>query len=375
MKFQVNSKDLYDKLLKCSKSVNSKSPLPILSCFLFGIKNNKLYLVADDTEVRITTSVDLLQVEGEGSIAIESYLLLDSLKELPEQPITFDVDPQTFQINISYNNGAGEYNYMGKDGSEFPQPKNLSENTKQKIIIPSHDLQNLLQGTLFAMGSDELRPIMSGVFFDITKDDMTFVATDASILVRLKSNLKGSERGSFVLPKKPANLIKGLLSKESDDVIINFDLTHAIFKIGDFSVTSRFIEGNYPNYNSVIPIGHPNKIELNRDVIVGMLSRVSTMRDKVSDLIAFDIDNNSLTISARNLDFSLDAKESTEIIYNGTPLKIGFKASLLLELLKNMSSSDIIMAFEDHSKPALFTPVFENASYNQTGLITTLSLD
>lgn len=373
MKFQVNSKDLYEKLLKCSKSISSKSPLPILTCFLLGVKNGKLYLVADDTEVRMTTSVDLTGVEGDGSIAIESWLLLDSLKELPDQTITFDIDDHTYQVSLLYQNG--EYNFIGKDGREFPQPKSLSDSTKQKIVIPAHDLQNILQGTLFASGDDELRPIMSGVFFGITKDDMTFVATDANILVKLESHLKGSDRGSFVLPKKPANVIKGLLAKENDDVIVNFDLTHAIFKIGEFSVTTRFIEGNYPNYNSVIPIGHPNKIELSRDTIVGILKRVSVMGDKVSDLIAFDIANDSLTISSRDIDFSLNAKESTEITYDGSPIKIGFKASLLIDLLKNMNSSDILMSFSDHSKPALFTPMFENASYNQTGLITTLSLD
>lgn len=367
MKFVINSKQLLDKLLKLGKVVNPKSTLPILTTFLFGVKGSKLYLIASDIENRITTSADIYDVEGEGKISLDAETVLGALKELPEQPVTFDINDDNNEVCIYYQNG--KYNFVGQSGDEYPEPKQLAENVKQKLIIPAVDLHNAILGTLFATADDELRPCMNGIYFDITKENVTFVASDGHKLVRLISDIQGQDRSSFILPKKGAKIILDLIAKESEDVIINFDLNNANFKIGEYNINTRFIEGRYPNYDSVIPKDQPYSLELSRDILIAILKRVSVLGNKQSNLVAFDITNNALTVTAQDIDYSTASEESTEISYSGDSMKIGFKATFLIELLKNISSDEIKISFSDPTRASLITPVHNSSGFKQTSLL------
>lgn len=373
MKFVINSKQLLDKLLKLGKVVNPKSTLPILTTFLFGVKGSKLYLVASDTENRITASVDIYDVEGEGKIALDAETVLGALKELPEQPITFSINDNNNEVFIYYQNG--KYNFVGQSGDEYPEPKQLAENVKQKLIIPAVDLHNTILGTLFATADDELRPCMNGIYFDITKENVTFVASDGHKLVRLISDIQGQDRASFILPKKGAKIILDLIAKESEDVIINFDLNNANFKIGEYNINTRFIEGRYPNYDSVIPKDQPYSLELSRDILIAILKRVSVLGNKQSNLVAFDITNNALTVTAQDIDYSTASEESTEISFSGDSMKIGFKATFLIELLKNISSDEIKISFSDPTRASLITPVHNSSGFKQTSLLMPMVLN
>lgn len=367
MKFVINSKQLLDKLLKLGKVVNPKSTLPILTTFLFGVKGSKLYLVASDIENRITASIDIYEVEGEGKISLNAETVLGALKELPEQPVTFDINDDNNEVFIYYQNG--KYNFVGQSGDEYPEPKQLAENVKQKLIIPAVDLHNVILGTLFATADDELRPVMNGIYFDITKENVTFVASDGHKLVRLISDIQGQDRASFILPKKGAKIILDLIAKESEDVIINFDLNNANFKIGEYNINTRFIEGRYPNYDSVIPKDQPYSLELSRDILIAILKRVSVLGNKQSNLVAFDITNNALTVTAQDIDYSTASEESTEISYSGYTMKIGFKATFLIELLKNISSDEIKISFSDPTRASLITPSHNSSGFKQTSLL------
>lgn len=373
MKFVINSKQLLDKLQKLGKVINPKSTLPILTTFLFGVKGSKLYLVASDTENRMTTSLDIYEVEGEGKIALDAETVLGALKELPEQPVTFDINDDNNEVFIYYQNG--KYNFVGQSGDEYPEPKQLAENVKQKLIIPAVDLHNVILGTLFATADDELRPVMNGIYFDITKENVTFVASDGHKLVRLISDIQGQDRASFILPKKGAKIILDLIAKESEDVIINFDLNNANFKIGEYNINTRFIEGRYPNYDSVIPKDQPYSLELSRDVLIAILKRVSVLGNKQSNLVAFDITNNALTVTAQDIDYSTASEESTEISYSGDAMKIGFKATFLIELLKNINSDEIRISLSDPTKASLIMPIYNSSGFKQTSLLMPMVLN
>lgn len=373
MKFVINSKKLLDKLQKLGKVINPKSTLPILTTFLFGVKGSKLYLIASDIENRITTSADIYDVEGEGKISLDAETVLGALKELPEQPVTFDINDDNNEVFIYYQNG--KYNFVGQSGDEYPEPKQLAENVKQKLIIPAVDLHNVILGTLFATADDELRPVMNGIYFDITKENVTFVASDGHKLVRLISDIQGQDRASFILPKKGAKIILDLIARESEDVIINFDLNNANFKIGEYNINTRFIEGRYPNYDSVIPKDQPYSLELSRDILIAILKRVSVLGNKQSNLVAFDITNNALTVTAQDIDYSTASEESTEISYSGDSMKIGFKATFLIELLKNINSDEIEISFSDPTRASLITPSHNSSEFKQTSLLMPMMLN
>lgn len=369
MKFKVNSRELAHRLANCIKIVNTRSTLPILSSFLLEIKGSTLYITADNTEERITADLKVSDVEGQGIIAIEAKTLFDSIRELPNQDIEFRIDDNSKKIDIIYY--KGEFNIVGYNGAEYPEVPSLSDKVKQSITLESSFLHNVIQSIFFAVSNDVLRPTINGIYFDIDTNGSSFVATDREVIVKIKTELCYPKR-SFILPNKAAALIKGLLAKGDEKVEIDFDLNRAVFKVGHYSVSSRFIEGKYPDYNSPLQIESPNKIEFSRDSLLGILKRVSILGEKQSSLVCLDITGNELTISARDLDYSTAAKESSEIEYTGNPIKLGFKSNRLIELLNNMVSDKIEMCFSEPTKPILFKPVISD--YEQTSMIGTLDV-
>lgn len=354
MRFVVSSTALLSHLQAISKVINSKNTLPILDCFLLDLNGSTLSLTAADSETRLVTSLEVNEAEGSGKFAVNAKNLLDPLKELPEQPLTFEINSDNLETFIYFHNG--KYNFIGQSGDDYPQPKEL----KESAVSLSIDPQVLFSGinrTLFASADDELRPVMNGVYFDITADDLTFVASDGHKLVRCKTlAAKGEERASFILPKKPANLLRSILPKESEVVEIKFDENNAYIKMSTYTMTCRFIEGRYPNYNSVIPQNNTNKVILDRLAFLNALKRVSVFSNQASNLIRLQLSDRNIVVSAQDIDFSTAAEETIPCEYTGTAMSIGFKSSFLIDILNNIPSNDVSLELSDPSRAGLIIP-------------------
>ncbi|MPM64181.1 Beta sliding clamp [bioreactor metagenome] len=354
MKFVVSSATLLSHLQAISRVINSKNTLPILDCFLLELDGNVLTITAADNETRLETKVEVNSSEGAGSLAVSSKNLLDPLRELPDQPLTFDVNDETLEIYIYYHNG--KYNFVGLKGDEYPRPKELKESAIG-LNIPAETLFNGINRTVFATADDELRPVMNGIYFDITDDDLTFVASDGHKLVRvIHKDVKGDGRSSFILPKKPANLLRSLLPKEDGTVEVKFDENNAYIILSNFVMICRFVEGRYPNYNSVIPQDNPNNVTLDRLALLNALKRVSVFSNPASSLVKLQMSEDRIVVSAQDIDFLTSAEEIIPCQYNGNVMNIGFKAVFLIDILNNIPSTDVIIELSDPSRAGIILP-------------------
>ena len=358
MKFIVSCNSLQSHLQTIGRVIASKNSIPVLDCFLFELNGEQLTITAADAETRMSTTIGVSNTEGSGVFAVPSKNLLDALKELPEQPITFSVNDESLEIFIYYENG--KYNFVGLKGDEYPQPKPLKENAVNLQISASVLLSGITK-TLFATADDELRPVMNGLYLDITTEDITFVASDGHKLVRCKTlEAKGSERSSFIMPKKPANLLKTILPKESGDITIGFDDSNAYVTMENFILVCRLIEGRYPNYNGVIPTGNPYKVTVDRLMLFNALKRVSVFSNPASSLVKLGISGNSILVSAQDIDFSTSAEETVSCVYEGENMNIGFKGTYLIEILNNIPSQEAVLELADPTRAGLVLPS-ENA--------------
>jgi len=373
MKFVVSSNSLSSHLQVISRVIASKNTIPVLDCFLFELKGNSLKMTAADSETRMITSVEVHEEEGEGIFAIPSKNLLESLKELPDQPITFDIDDNTLEMFIYYENG--KYNFIGQSGDEYPQSKPLKESAN-KIEISADNLLSGISRTLFATAEDELRPVMNGILFDISDTDITFVASDGHKLVRFKNfSAKGNEKSAFILPKKPANLLKTVLPRETGAVIISFDDNNTCITMDNLTIISRLIEGRYPNYNGVIPQNNPLKITVDRLLIVNALKRVSVFSNPASSLIKLQLFPNSIFISAQDIDYSTSAEETVACVYEGEEISIGFKGTYLIEILSNIPSTEVVLQLADPSRAGLMLPAENEADEDLLMLLMPMMLN
>lgn len=355
MKFIVSSTALSSHLQAVSRVINSKNALPILDCFLFDLQEGTLSVTASDSETTMVTSLEVNESDADGRFAVTAKILLDALKEIPEQPLAFDVNINTLEINVQYQNG--KYSLMGQNADEFPQLTQLSDNAV-RVEIDAEVLLNGINRSVFATADDELRPVMNGIYFDITTDDITMVASDGHKLVRCKTlAARGNERAAFILPKKPANLMKNLLAREQGTVTIEFDERNAVFTLENYRMVCRLIEGRYPNYNSVIPQNNPYKVTMDRQSLIGALRRVSIFSSQASSLIKLRLSNNQITISAQDIDFSTSAEETQTCQYDGNDMSIGFKSTFLLDILNNISAEEVVIELADPSRAGVIIPV------------------
>lgn len=354
MKFIVSSTSLLSHLQAISRVINSKNTLPIMDCFLFNLQDGTLSITASDTETTMVTSIEVTESDSDGRFAIVARTLLDAMKEIPEQPLTFNLNPNTLEITVQYMNG--QYTVMGQNADEYPQPATLGDNAVH-ANIPADVLLNGINRALFATADDELRPVMNGIYFDITPDDITMVASDGHKLVRNKNlSVKGSKKAAFILPKKPANLLKNVLTKEENSVSIDFDDRNAVITLEKYRMVCRLIEGRYPNYNSVIPQNNPYKITIDRAVLLSALRRVSVFSSQSSSLVKLRMGDNKLVISTQDLDFSTSAEETLVCQYEGNPMSIGFKAPFLIDILNNLPGQDVIIELADPSRAGVIVP-------------------
>ena len=358
MKFVISSSVFLTHLQAINRVINSKNTMPILDNFLFNLQGNTLTLTASDGDTTMVTKVDLIEADGNGVFAVPAKTLLDPLKELPDQPLTFEINDDNLEIFIYFQNG--KYNFIGVNGDEYPQKAPMSP-TADKFTISSQALLNGITRTIFATADDELRPVMNGIYLDIFPDEIVFVASDSHKLVRMKNtSVQTGMKASFILPKKPANLLKSILPKESGDVEVYFDEKNAMFKLAAFEMTCRLIEGRFPNYASVIPTNHPNKLIVDRVLFMNVLRRVSVFSNPASSLVKLQLGQNQMIVSAQDIDFSTAAVENITCSYNGDAMSIGFKSTFLIEILNFISSQEVILELADPSRAGLILPV-ENA--------------
>ena len=354
MRFSVSSTALSNRLVALSRVIDNKNSLPILGDFLFEITDGHLNLTASDSEVMMKTTMELTETDGDGRFCVGSHNLLEAVKSISEQPITFEVNQNDNIARISYQNGM--FSLPVENGDEYPQAQQVSEGA-HIINIPTRLLNENINRSIFATAQDSLRIVMNGIYFDLTPDCLAIVASDGHKLVRNKVfSIKSDEPAAFILPKKPASLLKNVLGKSGGDVVIRFDERNAEVNYEDGVLTCRLIEGRYPNYNSVIPQGNPNQLTVDRMSLLSALRRVQPFSNDSSNLIRFHVENGTLQLDAEDYDFSKTATERMTCEYNGTPMSIGFKGSSFIEILSNFDCDQVLIQLADPSRAGLVLP-------------------
>ncbi|SFU46039.1 DNA polymerase-3 subunit beta [Pustulibacterium marinum] len=352
MKFIVSSSYLLKQLQVLGGVINNSNTLPILDNFLFELSNNTLTVSASDLETTMSSTLEV-ESESEGSIAVPAKLLLDTLKTFPEQPLTFVIEDNN-TIEISSNHG--KYALAYADGNEFPKAVSLSDPSSTTIM--GDILATAISKTIFAAGNDDLRPVMSGVFFQFSSEHLTFVATDAHKLVKYqRSDVTASEVAEFIMPKKPLNLLKGILGGSESDVIIEYNESNAKFTFDNVELICRLIDGKYPNYEAVIPKENPNKLTIERGQFLSSVKRVSIFSNKTTHQIRLKIAGAELNISAEDIDYSNKAEERLTCDYQGDDMQIGFNSRFLTEMLNNLSADDVTLEMSLPNRAGILTPV------------------
>jgi DNA polymerase-3 subunit beta len=352
MKFIVGSSDLLKHITSISGALNNNSPLPILDNFLFEVSKNNLKISASDLETTMTTEMEITSKDS-GVVAVPARILLDTLKTFSDIPLNFTVHDKNFQIEISSDNG--KYKLAGLDGNEFPRVPAIEQATS--VEIPSDTLLEAINKTIFATGNDELRPVMSGVFFQMNKDNTTFVATDAHRLVRYRrTDIKAAKSASFIVPKKPLQLLKNALAGQNSKVVIEFNEANAFFSFGNYHLICRLIDGKYPNYEAVIPSDNPNKMTIDRELYLNAIRRISIFSNKTTHQVKLRIKGSELTLSAEDVDFSNEANERLTCDYSGTDMEIAFNARFLSDMLSNIHTENVNMELSMPNRAGLLTP-------------------
>ena len=363
MKFVVSSSALLGLLQTTNKVISNKNTLPILDYFLFDLKDGVLKITASDLETTLVGTLPVESVEREGLIAVPVKLMLDSLKEFSEQPLTIEANETTWEIVVSWK--SGKLTLPGTSGLSYPELPQLNE-TKQTITLDVDTLLTGINKTIFATADDELRPVMNGVYVNIEPQSVTFVATDAHKLVKYTAENASEMAASFILPKKPANLLRGMLPKEEENVTIEFDDKNVLFRLKNQVLICRLIEGNYPNYNAVIPANNPNKVFVDRIELLNAIRRVAVCSNQSTNLIKFDIKQGEINLTAQDLDFSVSAQESLPCDYEGENIVIGFKSTFLIEILSNLETQTVLIELADLTRAGVSKPVYDEQPANDT---------
>ena len=355
MKFILSSLKLLKAVQSLSGVINSNNTLPILDDFLFNISENELKITASDLETTMIVSIQPDLVEGAGEVTIPARLLIDILKNFPDIPVAFNIDETTLAIEIT--TGEGRYKMAGHKSDEFPQVPVLEDAAKWEI--PADVLACGFEKTVFATGNDEIRPVMTGVFMEMTNNGLNFVATDAHKLVRYRRlDIKSETLASFIVPKKPINQLKNSLSGKADEtVIVEFNKTNASFTMSGFKLVCRLIDGRYPNYEAVIPQSNPNKLTIDRQLLLSAIRRVAIFSSKATHQIRFKIAGQELTLTAEDLDYYNEAKERLSCSYDGSDMEIGFNSRFFQEMLGNLSQQEILLEMSAPNRAGIITPV------------------
>jgi len=351
MKFSVSSADLLKRLQVAAGAISSNPVLPILEDFLFTIENNTLHIAASDLETSITTTIEVM-ADKDGKIAIPAKILLETLKALPQQPITFSVDDDNFGIEIT--SAYGKYKLAGENGADFAEIPEAD--SVDSVTIPSRSLLQGINNTLFATSNDDLRPAMSGVYFQVDFNKVTLVATDAHKLVKYAfSDVVSEVSTTFIVPKKALNLLKSALL-DGEEVKLSFNKANAFFSFSDTNLVCRLIDARYPDYNAVIPVDNPNVLTVPRSDFQNSLKRIAIYANKTTNQVILSVSDGSLNVSAQDLDFSNEATEQLTCTYDGDPLTIGFNARFLVEMLGILETEEVKLEMSTSSRAGILLP-------------------
>lgn len=357
MKFNVAGKALQQQLQAVSKVINSKNALAILDNFLLRVEGDTLYITGSDSENVVTASLEIMNSEGDGMIAASAKILLDIIKEISAQPVTFCVNDKTFEIDVRFL--TGHFNFMGVDPREYPTrtehaPEAVSFKASATVV------QKGIDKTIYAVSSEQIRPIMTGIFWDIHPEDITFVSSDTHKLVRyINRECAPGLEASFIMPAKPAGILRGLLNKEDGEIEVTMDAKSATFKWGVYELSCRLIKGTYPNYNRVIPSSSPYKLTVDRSSLINALRRVSLFASKASSLVRMVIGESEIKLSSQDLDYATKADETVTADYQGNPLTIGFNAVYTIEVLNNLPGDMTLIELSDPARPGVFQPLVQ----------------
>lgn len=363
MKFVVSSNTMLTRLQAVSKVIGGKSVQPILDNILLVATDGVLYATASDKETTMEAKIELESLEEEGKITIPAKILLDILKEFPEQPLSFDINTATNEVKIVSE--KGEFSVPGESAEDYPLQAVAGENNTEFTSKCGLILEGVLK-SIFATANDDLRPVMNCILIEMSEENFTFVASDAHKLVRYKRFDAKSESGqySLILPKKPALMLKNILPKDDSELKISFGDKMACFTFGNYKMTSTLVEGRFPNYNSVIPQNNPKKIIVEKKELYNSLRRVSVMANQASNLVKFDVSNGQIVISAQDVDYSMSGHETLTCQYEGDSIAIGFKSPFVLEILSNIQSENVVLELSDPTRPGLFLP-FESENADE----------
>lgn len=353
MKFIVEGKQFQQQLQAVSKVISSKNTIKILDNFLLCIDGDRLRITGGDSENVLTAQVPIQEVEGAGAVAVNARRLLEITKEIDNQPLTFCVNDETKEIDLRFLNG--HFNFMGVNADEYPALRAMSDD-KRELVLPASMVVRGIENTWFAVSSETTRPVMTGIYWDIHESDVTFVSSDTHKLVRyINSEKAPGMEASFILPSKTSNILKALISKDDIDVRIVFDQKGGIFEFGDYFLYSVFINGNYPNYNRVIPQNSAFSLVVDRASLVNALRRVNLFAPKSSNLVVFHLDHDEIMLAAKDADYGTSAEERVTCSYEGNTMEIGFNGVFMVEILNNIHGDDVVMKITDPGRPCIYS--------------------
>jgi DNA polymerase-3 subunit beta len=359
MRFIVTSTALLKNLQQISGVISANTVLSVLEDFLFELRGNTLTLTATDLETMMRVQMEVNDAEGEGRICIPSKILTEYLKNLPEQPITFNINDK--ELSVEMSSDVGKYKIGGEKADDFPKEPAAVDTTT--FTIPSITLIECINKTLFAVSSDTLRPAMTGVFFELAADNLTLVSTDAHRLVQLRRNdVQCPVKDGFVVPKKPLQQLRATLPPDESPLQLAYNGSHLFITGERLSLSCRLIDARFPDYKAVIPVDNPYRLTINRGDFVSALRRVSIFANKTTNQVVLDINGNTLQISAQDIDFSYEGKEKLTCQYSGEDMKIAFNAKLMVEMINNMYGDEIQLELSTPTRAGIFrsTDVVEN---------------
>lgn len=354
MRFIVTSSSLLKNLQQIGGIISANNVLSVLEDFLFDLKGDVLTLTATDLETMMRVQMEVNEAEGAGRICIPSKILLEYLKNLPEQPVTFNVNESDLSIDMSSN--SGKYHIVGEKADDFPKEPAPGDTTTFKM--PSIRLIECINKTLFAVSNDTLRPAMTGVYFELKGKDIGFVSTDAHRLVQLRrDDISSPEEGGFVVPKKPLQQLRGTLPPDESVLELSYNNSHLFVKGEKVSLSCRLIDARFPDFRAVIPADNPYRLTVNRADFASALRRVNIFANKTTNQVLLDINGNSLNISAQDIDFSYEGKETLTCQYSGEDMKIAFNAKLMVEIVNNLDGEEVVLELSTPSRAGIFRSV------------------
>ena len=354
MNFIVSSSYLLKNLNAINGVITSNPVVPILDNVLFEIENGNLLITASDLQTSVMVEIQV-ESKGDGSVAIPAKILIDTLKNLPEQPVTFSIDDENYNIEINSDNGR--YKLAGENATDFPKVPQVTDG--YSIDLSSELLSNAISNTIFSTSTDELRPAMTGIFLKLSTSSCTFVSTDGHRLVKyVRSDISGDEVDhEMILPRKSLNLLKSTLpSDKSSDVKLEFNASNAFFSFDNVKMVCRLIDERYPDYENVIPLDNSNNIVIDKSEVLSSLKRISIYANKTTNQIRFKISGGEILISAEDLDFSNEANERISCEHDGADIEIGFNAKFLIEILSNLNSTRVTFKLSEPNKAGLIIP-------------------